>query len=1145
MSKTIIAKSFAQSLQQRKLRKYIALSEENPSRIHIKGLVGSALSYVLANAFEEADKPFLLIFNDKEEAAYYLNDLEQLTGEKNVLFYPGSYRRPYQLEETDNANVLLRSEVLNRINSRKKPAIIVTYPDALFEKVVTRKELEKSTLKISVGDLLSIDFVNEVLFEYKFKRVDFVTEPGEFSVRGGIIDVFSFSNDEPYRIEFFGDEVDSIRSFDVETQLSTEKVKKISVMPNVENKKLDEVRESFFKYIASKTVVFVKNLDLLSGAMDKLFEKAEEAFKELSEEIKHSKPEELFCTSGLLLKQLLDFTVVELGDQGFLQGGGTMRHPQPGSVIQKEVISFNTKPQPSFNKQFNLLIDNLIENQEAGYQNFIFCASDQQAKRFHDIFEDQDRKVEYKTLVLSLYQGFIDEGSKMICYTDHQIFERYHKFHLKNGYAKKQAITLKELTNLEVGDYVTHIDHGIGRFGGLQKIDVEGKKQEAIKLVYGERDILYLSIHSLHKISKFTGKDGKPPKIYKLGSNAWKNLKEKTKARVKHIAFNLIELYAKRRLQKGFAFGPDSYLQNELEASFIYEDTPDQTTATADVKLDMENDRPMDRLVCGDVGFGKTEVAIRAAFKAVDNGKQVAVLVPTTILAFQHHKTFTERLKDFPVSVDYLNRFRTAKERKETLEDLAKGSVDIIIGTHQLVSKAVKFKDLGLLIVDEEQKFGVAVKDKLKTIKENVDTLTLTATPIPRTLQFSLMAARDLSTITTPPPNRYPIESNFVRFSEEIIRDAIIYEIQRGGQVFFIHNRIENIKEVAGMIQRLVPDAKVGVGHGQMEGKKLEKLMLSFMNGEFDVLVSTTIVESGLDVTNANTIFINNANNFGLSDLHQMRGRVGRSNKKAFCYFITPPESAMTDDARKRMTALEQFSELGSGFNIAMKDLEIRGAGDLLGGEQSGFINEIGFETYQKILNEAIEELKENEFRELYKESENIGDKTFVKDTQIDADFELLFPDDYINNISERLNLYTELNSIKTEEDLKKFEARLVDRFGELPTQAVDLLNSVRIKWIASKIGLEKVVMKQGKLIGYFISDQQSSFYQTNAFTKVLQYVQSHSHSCTMKEKKTRAGLRLLLTFEKINSIDKALKVLGPLDFIPKYVEVLTGLKDQ
>ncbi|MFO8145858.1 MAG: transcription-repair coupling factor [Bacteroidota bacterium] len=1120
MSKTSIAQNFAKSLQQQKLRDTLVLFSKNTANIHLKGLVGSALSFAVSDAFEEADVPFLLVFNDKEEAAYFLNDLEQLIGEKNVLFYPGSYRRPYQMEETDNANVLLRAEVLNRINSRKKPAVIVTYPDALFEKVVTRKELDRSTLKIAVGDLLSIDFVNEVLFEYKFKRVDFVTEPGEFSVRGGIIDVFSFSNDEPYRIEFFGDEVDSIRSFDVETQLSTEKVKKISVMPNVENKKLDEIRESFLKYIASNTLVFVKDLDIFFAQLDKLFSKAEEAFKTISEEIKHNKPEELFCNSEIIKRQLVDFSVVELSTQAYLKSA--------------ETIEFNTKPQPSFNKQFDLLIDNLIENTEAGYTNYIFCVSEQQAKRFHDIFDDQDRLVKYQTVVLSLFQGFIDETSKMVCYTDHQIFERYHKFQLKSGYAKKQAITFKELSNLEVGDYVTHIDHGIGRFGGLQKIDVEGKKQEAIKLVYGERDILYLSIHSLHKISKFNGKDGKPPKIYKLGSNAWKNLKEKTKSRVKHIAYNLIELYAKRRLQKGFAFGPDSYLQHELEASFIYEDTPDQTTATAAVKEDMETERPMDRLVCGDVGFGKTEVAIRAAFKAVDNGKQVAVLVPTTILAFQHHKTFTERLKDFPVTVDYLNRFRTAKERRETLADLEAGKVDIIIGTHQLVSKTVKFKDLGLLIVDEEQKFGVAVKDKLKTIKENVDTLTLTATPIPRTLQFSLMAARDLSTITTPPPNRYPIETHVVRFAEDTIRDAISYEIQRGGQVFFIHNRIENIKEVAGMIQRLVPDAKVGIGHGQMEGKKLENLMLSFMNSEFDVLVSTTIVESGLDVTNANTIFINNANNFGLSDLHQMRGRVGRSNKKAFCYFITPPYSAMTDDARKRITALEQFSELGSGINIAMKDLEIRGAGDLLGGEQSGFINEIGFDTYQKILNEAIEELKENEFKDLYHKDEDVEDKTFVKDTQIDADFELLFPDDYINNISERLNLYTQLNSVKTEEELLKYEAHLVDRFGELPTQAVDLLNSVRIKWIASKIGLEKVVMKQGKLIGYFIADQQSGFYQTQAFTKVLQYVQTHSRSCTMKEKKTRSGLRLLLTFEKITSIERALKVLEPLDLRKK-----------
>ncbi|MDT0691192.1 transcription-repair coupling factor [Salegentibacter sp. F188] len=1123
MSKSAIAQSFAQSLHQQELQQAIAISEKEAAKIQLKGLVGSSLSFVLANAFKEAENPFLLIFNDKEEAAYYLNDLEQLVGEKNVLFYPGSYRRPYQIEETDNANVLLRAEVLNRINSRKKPAIIVTYPDALFEKVVTRKELDKSTLKISLGDSLSIDFVNEVLFEYRFRRVDFVTEPGEFSVRGGIIDVFSFSNDEPYRLEFFGDEVDSIRSFDVETQLSTDKVKKISIMPNVEKKKLDEVRESFLKYIAEKTVIFTKDMEVFSAQVDKLFSKAEEAFKNLSEDIKHSEPKELFCDASLLKKQILDYSVVELSNQAYLN--------------PKKIIEFQTKPQPSFNKQFDLLIDNLIQNQEAGYKNYIFCVSQQQAKRFHDIFDDQEREVKYQTIVLSMFQGFIDEEAKNICYTDHQIFERYHKFHLKNGYAKKQAITLKELTSLEVGDYVTHIDHGIGKFGGLQKIDVEGNKQEAIKLFYGERDILYLSIHSLHKISKYNGKDGKAPKIYKLGSNAWKNLKNKTKARVKHIAYNLIELYAKRRLQKGFAFGPDSHMQHELEASFIYEDTPDQSIATQAVKEDMENERPMDRLVCGDVGFGKTEVAIRAAFKAADNGKQVAVLVPTTILAFQHHQTFTERLKDFPVTVDYLNRFRTAKERRETLRDLENGKIDIVIGTHQLVNKAVKFKDLGLLIVDEEQKFGVSVKDKLKTIKENVDTLTLTATPIPRTLQFSLMAARDLSTINTPPPNRYPIESNVIRFSEETIRDAISYEIQRGGQIFFIHNRVENIKEVAGMIQRLVPDARIGIGHGKMEGKKLEKLMHSFINGDFDVLVSTTIVESGLDVPNANTIFINNANNFGLSDLHQMRGRVGRSNKKAFCYFITPPYSAMTEEARKRMTALEQFSELGSGLNIAMKDLEIRGAGDLLGGEQSGFMNEIGFDTYQKILNEAIQELKENEFKDIYSENEDIEDKTFVSEVQIDTDFEILFPDDYINSITERLNLYTQLNNITTEEELQKFEGELIDRFGELPIQAVDLLNSVRMKWIAANIGLEKVILKQDKLIGYFIADQQSRFYQTSTFTKVLQYVQSHPQKCKMKEKKTRAGLRLLLTFEKITSVEKALKVLEPLDTRVKETE--------
>jgi transcription-repair coupling factor (superfamily II helicase) len=1122
VSKALISQTFLQSLRQQKLQIAIANFQ---SKTHLKGLIGSSFSFVISNAFKQLDAPFLLVFNDKEEAAYYLNDLEQLLNEKDVLFYPGSYRRPYQIEETDNANVLLRAEVLNRINSRKRPAIIITYPDALFEKVVTRKELERNTLKISVNDNLSIDFVNEVLFEYQFKRVDFVTEPGEFSVRGGIVDVFSFSHDEPYRIEFFGDEVESIRTFDVETQLSTEKIKKINIIPNIANKFLEESRQSFLKYIASKTVLWTKNTELLLSRIDSFFNKAEDAFEILSTNLKHATPSELFCDSELLKKQLLDFTLVEFGNTSYFNK--RVIESETKQSFESNEIVFNTTPQPTFNKQFDLLIENLIANHNKGFTNYISCVSEQQAKRFQDIFNDVEQDVHYKTMVLSLHQGFIDNDNKIVCYTDHQIFERYHKFHLKNGYAKKQAITLKELTNLDVGDYVTHIDHGIGRFGGLQKIDVEGKKQEAIKLVYGERDILYLSIHSLHKITKFNGKDGKPPKIYKLGSKAWKTLKQKTKSRVKEIAFNLIKLYAKRKLEKGYQYNPDSYMQYELEASFLYEDTPDQITATGDIKADMESEQPMDRLICGDVGFGKTEVAIRAAFKAVDNGKQVAILVPTTILAFQHYRTLTERLKEFPVTIDYVNRFRTAKQKRETLENLENGRIDIIIGTHQLVNKNVKFKDLGLLIVDEEQKFGVAVKERLKTIKDNVDVLTLTATPIPRTLQFSLMAARDLSVITTPPPNRYPIESHVIRFSEETIRDAISYEIQRGGQIFFIHNRIENIKEVAGMIQRLVPDAKIGIGHGQLEGKKLEQLMLAFMNGEFDVLVSTTIVESGLDVPNANTIFINNANNFGLSDLHQMRGRVGRSNKKAFSYFITPEYSAMTDDARKRITAIEQHTELGSGFNIAMKDLEIRGAGDLLGGEQSGFINEIGYDTYQKILNEAIEELKENEFKDLYKDDNE--DKEYVKDITIDTDFELLFPDDYVNNITERLNLYTKLNTIKIEDELHTFEQELLDRFGELPTQVVDLLNSVKIKWIATTLGFEKVTMKQGKFVGYFISNQESNFYKSAIFTKVLQFVQTHANSCTMKEKQTRKGLRLLLTFENVNTIEKVLHAIQPI----------------
>lgn len=1115
MSKQAIVNLFEQSL---KIEAFVQKLKLENQKLNLKHLAGSSLSFVISSAFKKVEKPFLLIFDDKEDAAYYLNDLEQLLGDQNVLFYPGSYRRPYQIDEVDNVNILLRSEVLNRINSRKKPAIIVTYPSALFEKVITKKELERNTLTLNVGEQISLDFVNEVLFEYQFNRVDFVTDPGEFAVRGGIVDVFSFSNDEPYRIEFFGDEIDSIRTFDIETQLSNEKVKKIRILPNVENKKLQEKRESFINYISNQTVVFIKNQELLNHRLDQLYKKAQVAFKEMNEGIKLAAPDVLFCDSTTIQTHLQNYSQVSFNTS---------------DDSSSETFVFDTKPQPAFNKQFERLIENLNENTAKDIKNYLCCANEKQAERFKDIFDDIDENVVYQTLVFPLYLGFIDRDLGIACYTDHEIFDRYHKFRLKSGYAKKQAITLKELSYLEKGDFVTHIDHGIGRFGGLQKIDVEGlsadqagKKQEAIKLIYGDRDVLYISIHSLHKISKFNGKDGKTPKIYKLGSGAWKKLKQKTKTRVKQIAYDLIKLYAKRKMQKGFAFGPDTSMQLELESSFMYEDTPDQLTATQDIKNDMENEQPMDRLICGDVGFGKTEIAIRAAFKAVDNGKQVAILVPTTILAFQHYRTFTERLKDFPVVIDYMNRFRSTKQRNEIIKNLAEGKIDIVIGTHQLTNKSIVFKDLGLLIVDEEQKFGVAVKDKLKTIKANVDTLTLTATPIPRTLQFSLMAARDLSIINTAPPNRHPIDSQVIRFSEEIIRDAIQYEISRGGQVFFIHNRIENIKEVAGLLQRLLPDAKIGIGHGQLEGKKLEQLMLSFMNNEFDVLVSTTIVESGLDVPNANTIFINNANNFGLSDLHQMRGRVGRSNKKAFCYFITPPYHMMTDDARKRIEAIELFSDLGSGLNIAMKDLEIRGAGDLLGGEQSGFINDIGFDTYQKILSEAIEELKEKEFKDLYQEDQKIT-KAFIKEIQIDTDFELLFPDDYINSIKERLNLYGELGKLEDPAGLTKFESELIDRFGPLPVPAVDLLQSIQIKWLGKALGFERLILKKQQMIGYFIADQQSKFYQTETFSRILHYVQQNAASCTMKEKETKNGLRLLMSFRNIDTVETALEVMS------------------
>ena len=1070
---------------------------------------GALASLTCASLYKNTSTPQFIVLNDKEEAAYFLNDLEKLIADQVVFFYPGSYRRPYEIEETNNANVLLRAEVLNRINSRKKPPIIVTYPEALFERVITRKQLNANTLKLKEGETIGIDFLNETLFEYHFEHVDFVTGPGQFSVRGGIVDVFSFSNDLPYRIEFFDDDVESIRTFDIETQLTEKKLKQMEIIPNVENKEMLEVRESIFDYIPNNSVLWFKSIEMCGTNLDALFEKAETAYVKLSGAVKHAQPAELFINGSALHEAVAGYSVIELGSDAKLQ--------------PEKQLNFAGKPQPSFNKNFDLLTETFQLNTDKNWKNYVLCSSQKQVERFYSIFEDIGKKIEFQPILGALHEGFEDPQRNLVCYTDHQIFERYQRFKLKTGYDKQESITIKELNSLKYGDFVTHIDHGVGRFGGLQKIENSGKTQEAIKLTYKDGDTLYVSIHSLHKISKFSGKEGTEPKINKLGSQAWQNLKKKTKKKVKEIAFDLIQLYAKRKSASGFAFAPDSYLQHELEASFLFEDTPDQLKATQDVKADMEKLTPMDRLVCGDVGFGKTEVAVRAAFKAAADGKQVAILVPTTILAFQHFKTFSKRLKDFPVTVDYLNRFKSTAKQKETIQGLKDGKIDIVIGTHRLVSKDVEFKDLGLLIIDEEQKFGVAVKDKLKTLKVDVDTLTLTATPIPRTLQFSLMAARDLSVINTPPPNRQPIETQVVGFNEETLRDAVMYEISRGGQVFFIHNRIENIHEVAGVIQRLVPDAKIGVGHGQMDGKKLEELMLNFMEGEFDVLVSTTIVESGLDVPNANTIIINSAQNFGLSDLHQMRGRVGRSNKKAFCKLVSPPLSSLTDEARKRLTTLEQFSDLGSGFKIAMRDLEIRGAGDILGGDQTGFINEIGFDAYQKIMAEAVKELKETEFKELYKDADSDNLLAFLDECQLDTDLELMIPDDYVNNIEERLRLYQELDAVKTEEELEAFESALKDRFGPVPNSVKELLTSMRLRWIGEKLGMEKLVLKMGKMIGYFIANQESEFFQSEQFNKILLHLRDNPTEAQMKQRNEK----LTLVFEGVKSVDTAIHKLS------------------
>lgn len=1079
-------------------------------RFRLTGICGSLSSLLAGAFFGRSDRPTLFVLPDQESASYFLNDLENLLGENQVLYFPATYKRPFDFSETDKGNILLRAEVLSKVNRGTKLPI-VTFPEALAERVINRQGLSQNSMELRKGEKISTEFINEFLLHHGFENVDFVAQAGEFAVRGGIVDIFSFANELPYRVEFFGDEVESIRTFDPESQLSVTAMNHVTILPDVQTQLPDEARSSFLEFVPKNTVVWTKDLP---STLQQIANGLEQSRNYIAESKNYSAEEldRIFLSEDALDQLLERFSSVEFGS----------RYHYPSD---KE-FNFNCSPQPSFNKNFELLIKDLQKNDTSRLKNILLADSPRQVERLYSIFEDLEKKhpgthhVEFTSLCLSLHEGFIDRDTELACYTDHQIFDRYHRFRLRKNYSRSEALTIKEIYSLKPGDFVTHIDHGIGRFAGLETIQVNGKPQEAVRLVYKDNDILYVSIHSLHRIARYSGKDGTAPSLHKLGSTAWTTLKSKTKRRVKDIAKELIALYAKRKATKGFAFSPDTYLQTELEASFIYEDTPDQLKATKDVKRDMERGFPMDRLVCGDVGFGKTEVAIRAACKSIADGKQVAVLVPTTILALQHYKTFSERMKELPCTIDYINRFKSTQKQKETLAALANGKVDIVIGTHRLISKDVKFKDLGLMIIDEEQKFGVAAKERLKALRVQVDTLTLTATPIPRTLQFSLMGARDLSIINTPPPNRYPVSTELHVFGEKIIRDAIDFELSRGGQVFFVHNRVSDIHEVADMIRGLLPEVRVAVGHGQMDGEKLEEIMLGFIEGEFDVLVSTTIIESGLDIPNANTIIINQAQNFGLSDLHQMRGRVGRSNKKAFCYLLTPPTTVLTPEARQRLKAIEEFSDLGSGFNIAMRDLDIRGAGNLLGGEQSGFITEIGYEMYQKILDEALQELKENEFADLYKE-ELAEKRKYVSDCQIDTDLEILLPSDYVNSVTERLILYRDLDNIQDEEKLQTFEDQLRDRFGPLPQPAVELMNTIRLRWLAEQLGFEKIILKNKKFVGYFVSNPASHFYQSDAFSSILKYVQSHSQLCKMRQDREKLSLTVtpVASVEAMNTL--------------------------
>ncbi len=1098
------------------LLKQVADNLEQFQYCNMTGVSGSLLPVLLCAFQKNHPQNMVVMARDKEAAAYLANDLEQLFEEsekdlqnKKVLLFPSGHKRQQLEIAADHDNILLRTEVLKRITNGSRNLMIVTFPEAVAEKVITKATLTKNSIKLEKGEPIGMDFLTDLLLEYGFSQEDFVVEPGQFSQRGGIVDVFSYSNDLPYRIEFFGDSVESIRTFDPTNQRSVKIHSRIQILPNLESRMNLEKRISFLEFLPPSLFIF-DNKELVNNDIAKFSKKhsSGEKAQAIGVDLMHS---------GAFIMNAEEFEE-DLKKHIFIETSALIK-------TDKKVV-FDSQPQPLFQKNFEKLIQNLEDNEAQGIRNIILSENSKQLERIKSIFEDiaerqNQNPVSFIPVKTSLHEGFVDYIGKWAFYTDHQIFERFHRFRIKERFGSQESLKLKEIYDLKPGDFVTHVDHGIGRFGGLEKINNDGKEQEAVRLHYSNGDLLYVSIHSLHRISKYSSKDGAEPKLSSLGSKAWKALKNKTKSRVKDIARELIALYAKRKAAGGFAFSPDSYLQTELESSFIYEDTPDQLKSTEDVKRDMESTMPMDRLICGDVGFGKTEIAIRAAFKAATDNKQVAVLVPTTILALQHYKTFSERLKDFPVEIEYLNRFKTTAQKNEVLKKLKAGRVDILIGTHRIISNDVEFKDLGLLIVDEEQKFGVSVKEKLKNLKVNVDTLTLTATPIPRTLQFSLMGARDLSIISTPPPNRFPVQTELHTLNESIIRDAIVYELSRRGQVYIINNRIENIYRVAELIGKLVPKAAVAVAHGQMKGTELETIMLDFIDGNYDVLVSTTIIESGLDISNANTMIIYDAQNFGLSDLHQLRGRVGRSNKKAFCYLLAPPLSAISNESRKRLEALVEHSALGSGIDIAMRDLDIRGAGNILGAEQSGFISDIGFEMYHQILDEAVQELKEEEFKDLFADEDEA--KEFVKDTRIETDMELLLPEDYVPQTTERLTLYKQLDSIENEKALDDFSEMLIDRFGPFPNQVSELLQTIQLRWLAKKIGLEKLILKNNKMIAWFVSDENSEFYNSERFRKVIEYFQIHPERGRFKEQNNK----LSLVFENVKTVRSALENLG------------------